>query len=583
VSLLMDALKKAEQEKKEAARRQQEDREQADRKLEGQERPRTPDDTDTWDQEIDGGDQTGEIPAAEKTRDASTTAEMELEPITATDDTAEIPTDDAATVASVEPEDPTLNVTMNELSLAELAGDAVGGDDVEETLDRVPPTMGEVVGDRGETLDETFHGISLDRTDPELFRETVQGEPLDDISDSLGETLPGIPAAQLAEDIGTADQPTPAAAQTVFAATGTTQPAGRGSRWLLAGIAAAVVVVITVWSYFAITPENRPLPSPEIARGIENVGPPLRETLNLTVEPVRGAAPGEAGGAPAGESMSGTLKEAPVPAAESTEAVARAETGLPPPGAEAGPPVADETVEAPAPVGPAAAKTGTEADAEETRTAMLPERIEPEPSLIRISRSRSPEQESRIIRDAYIAYSKGAHGTAMEKYQQVLADYPDNTDALLGMGAIAASSGDYQSAYKFYARVLHINPQNRFARAALINLQDRTVMQNSESTITSMLQDNPDRHYLHFTLGNIYAAGSRWSKAQQAFFDAYRLNSSDPDYALNLAIALDHIGQYAAALDYYNAALQLSGSVPPGFDIPPVKKRISDLNRIVEN
>jgi len=178
VSLLMDALKKAEQEKKEAARRQQEEREQADRKLQGQERPRTPDDTDTWGQEIEDGDRTGEIPAAEKTRGASTTAELELEPITATDDTAEIPTDDVATETSVEPEAPTLNVTMNELSLAELAGDAVGGDDVEEKPDRVPPTMEEVDGDRGETLDETFHGISLDRTDPELFKETVQGDAL---------------------------------------------------------------------------------------------------------------------------------------------------------------------------------------------------------------------------------------------------------------------------------------------------------------------------------------------------------------------------------------------------------------------
>jgi len=170
----------------------------------------------------------------------------------------------------------------------------------------------------------------------------------------------------------------------------------------------------------------------------------------------------------------------------------------------------------------------------------------------------------------------------VEMYQEALKEFPDNRDALLGLGAIASNTGDYDSAFGLYARVLKLNPGDQFAKAALINLQDRSVLLNSESVINSMLHDNPDTHFLHFTLGTIYAAGSRWAEAQQAFFDAYRLNSGNPDYALNLAISLDHIGQYGAALDYYNTALELSDNTPSRFDSLPVRKRIDDLDQVAE-
>ena len=75
---------------------------------------------------------------------------------------------------------------------------------------------------------------------------------------------------------------------------------------------------------------------------------------------------------------------------------------------------------------------------------------------------------------------------------------------------------------------------------------------------------------------------SRWAAAQQAFFDAYRLNTANPDYALNLAISLDHIGQYETALDYYKAALDLSDKAPSRFEPSSVSARIDKLNNSVK-
>ncbi len=632
----MDALKKAEREKKEAAKRQEQAEgletetpaaessagpAESEVKIDSRPPRTTLDDTDTWGQEIVAGDNTSEIPSFDTTGEFSNTSELALEPITHADDTAEIPSVASSAVSSADPEDPTLNVTMNELSLADLSSEAAAVEQEDEGDEAAPATIDELQSDHADLLDETFHGVALDTNDvnPELFQETMQGEPFlpDDASDTWGETLPGIPAAQLAKDIGSEDQPTPVAAQTVFAAGGT-RKSGGNFKWALLGLAILAIVSGFVWYYLTITPMNRSLPSPQIAQGIEQVGPPLHETLQLDIN--RTPAPsvpqvsGTADAAvPGTDTMTGSeaIAAAPTTTTESEVVIdSAASTGEAADPLEAATAAAmEQEMPADAEVEPGVAVAEAEAGemageeettetaeaAEEEKPSMLaavtgmlskpgalPEKIDPEPSLIQISRSKAPDDMGKTLGDAYIAYQKGAYGTAVEKYQQTLEKYPDNRDALLGLGAIAVNGGDYQAAYRYYARVLQVNPSDRYARAALINLQDRRNLAGRESEITTMLHGNPDSHYLHFTLGNIYAAGNRWAEAQQAFFDAYRLNSSSPDYALNLAISLDHIGQYAAAVDYYNAALDLSRESTAAFNAQAVNERISKLEQATE-
>lgn len=576
MSLLMDALKKAEQDKKEAAKRQQ----KVAASVAESERL---DDTDTWGREIVDGSSTAEIPGAESrehTDTHSTTAELQLEPISHADDTAEIPTS-AVAAASSGAEDPTLNVTMNELSLAELSNDRF---DLDDAVPRGTSrrSMAELQSESADLLDETFHGIALDKNDinPELFQETVKGDAYfaaGDASQTYGETLPGIPAAQLARDIGSRDQPTPVAAQTVFTASGTTQSSGAGLKWLIGGLASLALVAGVVWYYLTITPTNRALVSPQIAQGIEQLGPPLVETLDLKIVPETSPSSIEQAAARSAENLAGTVaaeqevSAAPVVAEPGVTAI------------ETAPKAVDlEQVEAAIAKNMISASTPAVAGADRgaARLDSLPEDITLETAMIRISRSKSADQRGQAVLDAFSAFQNGDHERAITKYEEALQVFPDNRDALLGLGAIAAARGDYESALRFYARVLRKNPADSHARAALINLQDRSVLPGSESIVNTMLHDSPDTHFLHFTLGNVYAAGSRWAEAQQAFFDAYRLNSGNPDYALNLAISLDHIGQYAAALDYYTTALKLAGSTPAGFDSTPVKKRIADLVKV---
>lgn len=589
MSLLMDALKKAEQEKKAAAKRQQESEaslldksvEAASRKL---------DNTGTWEHEVVDGNTTAEIPAVHYGRGStglhSITSELELEPIINADDTAEIPRMDVSAAADVEAEDPTLNVTMNELSLAELSRDQMDFDDA-DAPHQTHSSIEELQTDNAD-LDETFHGVALNGMgdNPELFQETVRGEVfLPGDGHSYGETLQGIPAVLLAKDIGSDNQPTPVSAQTVFTATGTIH-SGAGFKWTLTGLGTAGLIAAIVWYYVTVTPVNRTLLSPQVAEGIEKVGPPTHETLNLDIGAMSGTLLDDAESSAIGDSGVAVVPANEVPVLQSTSSIessSKAEQdGVQIVIDESDIELPDESGTSDSAVAAAAGSLPSKDVLTHNTEAGLPERIAPELSLIKISRSKTLDNKGKVITDAYIAYQKGAYGTAEDKYQAALKEFPDNRDALLGLGAIAANSGDYNKAYHWYARLLSISPRDEFAKAALINLQERSSLWNSESEIKSMLHDSPDAHFLHFTLGNIYAAGSRWAEAQQAFFDAYRLNSSNPDYALNLAISLDHIGQYGTALDYYNAALELSEKTPSRFDISRVKTRIDDLNKVAE-
>jgi Flp pilus assembly protein TadD len=93
-----------------------------------------------------------------------------------------------------------------------------------------------------------------------------------------------------------------------------------------------------------------------------------------------------------------------------------------------------------------------------------------------------------------------------------------------------------------------------------------------------MLREQPDAAFLHFALGNNYASQSRWPEAQQAFFEAWRLQSDNPDYAYNLAVSLDQIGQAHPAMEYYRKALELADTTQVSFNTASVLARVNDLS-----
>jgi len=185
------------------------------------------------------------------------------------------------------------------------------------------------------------------------------------------------------------------------------------------------------------------------------------------------------------------------------------------------------------------------------------------------------------LAQAYQSLQEGRLDAAKMHYQRLLQQEPRNVDALLGMAAVAARSNNMSEAGKLYFRALEVEPRNAFAQAGLLNLLGSSDPLGSEAKLKQLLAEKP-AGFLYFALGNLYATQGRWPEAQQAYFQAYHLESDNPDYAFNLAVSLEQISQPKPALTYYQRALQLQRQRGADFERAIVEARIAQLQKAAE-
>lgn len=255
--------------------------------------------------------------------------------------------------------------------------------------------------------------------------------------------------------------------------------------------------------------------------------------------------------------------------------IARAPVAAPPITQQA-PVMADVS---PAPVTPEAASS-VPASAKQTvraarRAAKIPSQTARANPPLNIERHQVDAMDP-LLSSAYQAYREGRFEQAQQLYLEALKLDARNADALLGLAAIAQRRGADSVAAHYYAKVLELNPRDPVANAGMSAL---TANENIESRLKILLNEQGDSSALHFALGNLYAAQQRWAKAQQAYFQAYKLAPENAALAFHLALSLDRLGQKKLAAQYYQEALQLDPSHSEGFDHAKISIRIDELTR----
>ena len=277
---------------------------------------------------------------------------------------------------------------------------------------------------------------------------------------------------------------------------------------------------------------------------------------------------------------------APAPAAGTPAPVAAAQSAIP------GLPTPAQGAPAPAPA-PAAPAAQPPAAAPEPapRPVVAAARPAPRPAQTDAPRSAverrdvsvnppAPPQINPRVSTAYSAYLAGDLNAARSEYEQALREEPANRDALLGLAAIEVRSGKLETAEGIYLRLLQADPRDPVAQAALIALRGpRLDPVAAESRLKNLLAAEPEAQELYFTLGNQFAQQGRWAEAQQQFFKAFSAQPENADFAYNLAVSLDHLGQPKPALDYYRRALALGAKGGASFDMETVRTRVAQLAR----
>lgn len=199
---------------------------------------------------------------------------------------------------------------------------------------------------------------------------------------------------------------------------------------------------------------------------------------------------------------------------------------------------------------------------------------------ISVQRADKRDPIGEILVRGWNAYQNKDYKLSKSEYKKVLDDEPDNHDALLGLAAVALQQNNVESAREIYIRLLERDPRDPHAHAGLANIAQTAGANLSEAKLKQLIEYRPEDSHLQFALGNVYVQKKNWPEAQQAFFNAWKADSTNPDYAYNLAVSLDQLGKHRQAKAYYEDSLKLAPGKNISFSSGAVKDRLVYLGSI---
>lgn len=196
-------------------------------------------------------------------------------------------------------------------------------------------------------------------------------------------------------------------------------------------------------------------------------------------------------------------------------------------------------------------------------------------SPIRIDRS--PQKLNPALARGYDAFNRNDLTQAQSEYERALKAEPYNRDALHGLAAIAQRQGQVDRAHWLFQRILEADPHDPVALSAQLGQQAQSDPTQNESRLKTLAAKQPDSAAPQFSLGSLYARQGRWSEAQTAYFRAYTADPENPDIAYNLAISLEHLRQPKLARQYYRHAIDAVQTRPASFDPAQAAARLRVL------
>ncbi|MQA18897.1 tetratricopeptide repeat protein [Rugamonas rivuli] len=210
------------------------------------------------------------------------------------------------------------------------------------------------------------------------------------------------------------------------------------------------------------------------------------------------------------------------------------------------------------------------------RPDQLPPIAAPDNSEIRVARASQQPVLAPALESGYQALNSGDLPLAQQQYEAALRDAPTSRDALLGLATVAARKGQGEQAAGYYLRLLELDPNDSTAVAGLVGVRQGDSGQ-SEARLRNILNTSPDAAPVLFALGNLQSQQGRWPEAQQSYFRAYTAMPDNADYAYNLAVGLDRLNQPKLAMKYYQRALALAQDHAAAFDRNALRLRLHEL------
>ena len=175
-----------------------------------------------------------------------------------------------------------------------------------------------------------------------------------------------------------------------------------------------------------------------------------------------------------------------------------------------------------------------------------------------------------LVRSAGKNFQQGNYKAAEKQYQQILAEDPNNLDALSNLGVVYVRSGNLRSAESTLEKAVAIAPDNDFLLTTLGVVQYRqSKFDEAIVQLTKAITINPKSATAHNYLGIAASQKGRQKEAEKEILQAIANNPDDADAHFNLAVILitTQPGSKELAREHYARATALG--IEPS---PPLEK-----------
>lgn len=203
-------------------------------------------------------------------------------------------------------------------------------------------------------------------------------------------------------------------------------------------------------------------------------------------------------------------------------------------------------------------------------------------NVFEISAVRTLVTDQSQLEDAGELALSGEIEDARSEYESVLQRQPDNISALRGLASLDIKEGELAEARDGYMRLLELDPRDPFAQVGLIETTQALDPLAQEAELKILAATYPNVSSLNFSLGNLLASQGRWNEASGAYSSALASAESSgdivsPDYAFNLAVSFEQLNQPVRALEHYEQAGTLANFSSADFDLVVLDSRIQLL------
>ncbi len=191
---------------------------------------------------------------------------------------------------------------------------------------------------------------------------------------------------------------------------------------------------------------------------------------------------------------------------------------------------------------------------------------------------RQPKLNSNYeLEKAYNALLSGQSPTAIDIYRNILAQEPNNTQAMFGLATAYQRAGQLEKARPLYGEILKIDPDNAAALNNFLMLAADEAPDDALQQLQALEQRNPDFSPIPAQLAVLYQKRGQLPEATDAMLRAVALSPENLTYRYNLAVLFDRQKKRAEAADLYKQLVDahLKGEKIP--NIQQIQERLTFL------